>query len=348
MRWISALAVGLAACFLCGCGCGAQTSAPAATAPSGKATVAGASGGVFGRIPRIVDAVQPSVVSVLVRSQQGEGIGSGVIWSADGLIVTNNHVVASGGSIEVAFANGQRVSAKVKATDPLSDLAVLTVGRKGLPAAHFRRGLPDVGELAVAIGTPLGLAETVTAGIVSALHRSLPAEPPEGQALVDLLQTDAAISPGNSGGALVDAEGRVMGINVAYIPPQQHAVSIGFAIPSPEVVQVVQQLLKTGHVQHAFLGIQPADVTPDVARRFGLSVQQGVLVIDVVQGSAAAKGGLEPGDVIVALAGTEVRSVEDLFTVLRSHRPGQEVKVEVVRGGSRKTLAVRLTDRPQR
>jgi serine protease DegQ len=299
--------------------------------------------GTFEQIPDVVDRLTPSIVTVLVRTAQGEGEGSGVIWDRDGTIVTNNHVVEGAQQVEVAFASGARVRAEVKATDPLYDLAVVTTDRSGLPAATFASRLPRVGALAIAMGSPLGFANTVTSGIVSGLHRSIPSA---GQtpALVDLIQTDAPISPGNSGGALVDARGQVIGINVAFIPPAARAVSIGFAIPAPTVVDDVRQLISKGRAVHAFLGVQPAEVTPALAQQFGLTVAAGALVQAVVPGSAAAKAGLEPGDVIVALGQRHVESVEDLFAALRGRHPGESVAVKVVRDGKTRTVDVTLSE----
>jgi serine protease DegQ len=300
-------------------------------------------GGVFGDIPEVVRRLEPSVVSVLV----GRGIGSGVIWDADGLIVTNHHVVAGAdGPIEVAFATGERAPATVEASDPRTDIAVLRVDRNGLPPAEFADALPEVGSLAVAVGSPLGFENTVTAGIVSALHRSIPSGG-RTPALVDLIQTDAAISPGNSGGALADSRGRVIGINVAYIPPQQTgAVALGFAIPATTVVEVVRQLLETGMVRHAYLGVVPAQVTPGLADRFDLDVEEGVLLREVEQGGPAAEAGLQPGDVIVQLDGEQMRTVEDLFAALRRLGPGDTVTAEVVRGEERLDVDVTLGERP--
>jgi S1-C subfamily serine protease len=298
----------------------------------------------FEQIPDVVDRLAPSIVTVLVRTAQGEGEGSGVIWNRDGTIVTNNHVVEGASQVEVAFASGARVRAEVKATDPLYDLAVVSTGRSGLPAASFAPRLPRVGELAIAMGSPLGFANTVTSGIVSGLHRSIPSA---GQtpALVDLIQTDAPISPGNSGGALLNARGQVIGINVAFIPPAARAVSIGFAIPAPTVVDDVRQLISKGRAVHAFLGVQPAEVTPQLAQQFGLKVAAGALVQAVVPGSAAAKAGLEPGDVIVELGQRRVESVEDLFAALRGRHPGQRVAVKVVRDGKTMSVDVTLSER---
>jgi serine protease DegQ len=299
----------------------------------------------FERIPNIVDEVEPSVVTVLVRGSQGEGSGSGVIWDDDGHIVTNNHVVEGAGDVEIALASGTRLDAELVATDPLTDLAVVRVGQRGLPPAEFATSLPDVGALAVALGSPLGLTNTVTAGIVSALHRNLPAGGTQ-PALVDLVQTDAAISPGNSGGALVDGEGVVIGINVAYLPPESRAVSIGFAIPSPTVRDVVPQLIERGEVEHAFLGIAPAPLTPELAQEFDLGVEEGVIVRELTGGGPAGAAGIRPGDVLVSLDGRPLRTVEDLFAELRRLEPGQRVGVELVRDGQRRELTVRLAERP--
>ncbi|MDQ3611198.1 MAG: trypsin-like peptidase domain-containing protein [Actinomycetota bacterium] len=311
------------------------------------ATVRASGAGAFGRIPELVRQVEPSVVAILVETSQGQGQGSGVIWGADGTIVTNNHVVADADRVEVAFADGSRVPADVVATDPFTDLAVLGAERDGLPAADFASELPEVGELAVAIGNPLGLENTVTAGIISGLNRSVPGALTQGAtALVDLLQTDAPISPGNSGGALVDGRGRIVGINVAYVPPQQSAVSIGFAIPAPTVTDVVRQLLATGDVEHAYLGIQGATLTPEIADRFDLDADSGVVVLAVEDGSPAAAAGLRPGDLLVAFGDRPLPQIEDLFGALRTRRPGERVTLSLVRDGARQQARVTLSDRP--
>jgi S1-C subfamily serine protease len=165
-------------------------------------------------------------------------------------------------------------------------------------------------------------------------------------ALVGLLQTDAPISPGNSGGGLFAGDGTVMGINVAYIPPAGGAVSIGFAIPATTVVDAVDQLLATGHVQHAYLGIEPQQVTPPAAQQLGLQVDHGVLVIRVFPGSPAAKAGLKPGDVIVKVDGHDVQIIEDLYSALRSHKPGDQMQLTIDRKGTETPLTVTLADRP--
>lgn len=321
------LAVGLA-----GCDGGEPETAPEREAPSGD---------VFARIPEIVDEVQPSVVAVFVQG----GEGSGVIMDEEGLIVTNAHVVGAARRVDVQLATGERLPAEVQATDEFTDLAVLQVERTGLPAAEFAEDLPDVGELAVAMGNPFGLENSVTAGIVSGLNRAIPSG---GQtpALVDLIQTDAPISPGNSGGALVDGDGRVIGINVAFIPPEARAVSLGFAIPAPTVTSVARQLIEKGEAQHAFLGILVAPVTPQLSQSFGLGVDHGVLVREVGAGSPADEAGLRRGDVIVGFADRDIQAPEDLFAELRDHEPGDTVQVTIVRGGERRSLELTLGERP--
>jgi len=294
-------------------------------------------------IPRLVRELQPSVVAVLTD----EGEGSGVVYAEDGTVVTNNHVIEGADEIRVAFADGDRVDAEVRATDPRSDLAVLRVDREDLPPAPFAGELPEVGELAVAMGNPLGFENSVTAGIISGLHRAIPGSASENPALVDLVQTDAPISPGNSGGALLDAGGEVVGINVAYIPPgETGAVSIGFAIPSPTVVDVVDQLLDTGEVRYPFLGVTPQAVTPQIAERLDLGTEEGVIVQSVVPGGPADDAGMEPGDVIVGLDERPLRTVEDFLVELREFAPGDEVTVEVVRDGDRQSFDLRLSERP--
>jgi S1-C subfamily serine protease len=255
--------------------------------------------------------------------------------------VTNNHVAAGAEEASVLLASGEKLKAEVVATDPLTDLAVLRVDRDGLPAAQFAKGLPDPGALAIAIGNPLGFEETVTAGVISGLDRALPTggQTPE---LVGLLQTDAPISPGNSGGALVDSDGRVTGINVAYIPPEQRAVSIGFAIPSPVVREVVAQLLDDGKAEHAYLGtsVRPVGADP------GGDSEGGVVVAAVEKGSPADDAGLRRGDVIVEAGGRLVTTVEDLYSALRQRDPGEELEVAFVRDGDRDEATVTLADRP--
>ncbi len=228
-------------------GCTGVDRQPAAASPAPR--TAGNPGnqpsGAFGQIPNVVSKTQTSVVTIITS----KGLGSGVVWSADGIVVTNEHVINGSKRVEVAFADGRRVSGTVRAADAVTDLAVVQAEREGLPPATFQKELPRVGDLAIAIGSPLGFENTVTAGIISGLHREIPGSAQQTQSLVDLIQTDAAISPGNSGGAVVNGNGQVVGISEAFIPPSEGAVSIGFAIPAETAVNVVGQLLENGRAR---------------------------------------------------------------------------------------------------
>jgi serine protease DegQ len=305
---------------------------------------------LVGGIAQLVADIEPSVVSVAVAAPVTGGpggAGSGVIVRSEGVIVTNAHVVGDAEEVEVMLADGVRLTAIVEARDQITDLAVLRVDRQDLPAAVFAEGYPDVGDLAVAVGNPLGFDNTVTAGIISGLQRSLPDAVTAGtQALVDLIQTDAAISPGNSGGALVNAEGEVVGITVAYIPPAVGAVSLGFAIPSPTVEAVVDSLLADGTVSHAYVGVQAIALTPQIVERFGVPVARGIIVMEVEPDSPAARADVRPGDVITEIDGTPVGDVGQFLTQLRQYRPGESVVLDVVREGDSLELTVDLGERP--
>jgi S1-C subfamily serine protease len=309
------------------------TSLPQSSQPTGSP---------FAFLPTLVESVRPSVVAIVTDG----GEGSGVIWDDQGRIVTNHHVIEGASSAQVVLASGERIPAEFVASDPFTDLAVLRISRNDLPEAVFSEELPRVGELALALGNPLGFEGSASAGIISGLHRSIPSGGTT-PALVDLIQTDAAISPGNSGGALVNSEGEVVGINVAYIPPQASAVSIGFAIPAPTVISVVDQLIKTGSVEHAYLGIEPRPMTPQIASLIGSPTDDGVLVFAVTPGAAAARGGVQPGDVIVEFDGMAVETVEDLYAQLRMKRPGEQATLTVARQGAETDLTVTLDDRPR-
>jgi serine protease Do len=307
----------------------------------------------------VASRVGSSVVQVNVTAvrqtplgtQRGEGIGSGVIYRPDGYVITNNHVVQGATGVDVAFADGTTETARVVGTDPDTEIAVLRVGRDGLPAATFSEETPIVGQLAVAIGSPSGFESTVTSGIVSGVGREFPPEltggGPVAKALVDLIQTDAAISPGNSGGALADRDGRIIGINVAYLPPgQTGAENLGFAIPSDTAVSVADQLIETGEVTTAYLGVTTTDLSPEDASRFELPVDAGALVEQVVPGSAADRAGVRSGDIITALGGAKVESYGDLLGALRDYEPGETVTLTVFRDTAETNLQVTLGENP--
>lgn len=290
-------------------------------------------------IPDLVDQLQPSVVSIVLEGVEG----SGVVYASD-TIVTNEHVVGGNDSVQVVLASGRRLEATVDATDICTDLAVLTVEREELAPARFADDLPRVGELAIAIGNPLGFEKTVTAGIVSGLHRAIPAVS-QTPSLTDLVQTDAAISPGNSGGALVSGRGEVIGINVAYIPPVASAVSLGFAIPAPTVTSVVEQLLANRRARHPFLGVRPGELTQQLADQLRIDAESGVLVVEVTAGSGADEAGLEESDVIVGFDGEPIATVEDLLARIRASEPGETVRIEYLRERDRRETEARLGER---
>ena len=309
-------------------------------------------------VDEIAAEVEPSVVQVNVRAiqetpqgpQEGEGVGSGVIYREDGYIVTNNHVVEGAEEVNVALADGSTESGKVVGTDPSTDLAVVRVDRGGLPAANFVEDLNlRPGELAVTVGSPSGFQSTVSQGVISGLNREVPASLTGGRqeaALVDLIQTDAAISPGNSGGALVNGESEVVGVNAAYLPPgQTGAVNIGFAIPSPTAISVADQIIETGRATQPYLGVGVANLTPEISERFGTGAERGALITSVEPGSPADEAGVEPRGVIRAVGEEEVQDTGDLLAALRNYRPGDEVELTVARDGGESQVTVELRER---
>ncbi|MGW6442245.1 S1C family serine protease [Lentzea sp. NPDC055074] len=283
----------------------------------------------------VVTRTAPSAVTVRVE----DGVGSGVVLRSD-VVVTNEHVVKTNRQVRIRYADGQESGGEVIATDPLSDLAVVRTERKNLPVAEFRAELPRPGEAVLAIGSPLGLEFTVTAGIVSGLHRTLSGGPQ-----VELIQTDAPISPGNSGGALLDSAGRVIGINESYIPPSQGAVSLGFAIPSGVTLDVAEKLLSAGKVEHPYLGASLGDLTPEIRSRFGITTERGALVLEVEPAGPAEAGGMRAGDVVVEMKDQQVGGVQDVQAVLRSSRVGERIPVSVRRGDQLTQLTVALGSR---
>ena len=318
-----------------------EAAAPTAAAPSASqdaaaqevaAQSAGAAPAVPtmapGGIAAVAERTLPSVARVDVASRQAQGSGSAVIYREDGYLVTNNHVVEGADEVQITLPDGTVWAADVVGTDPTSDLAVLRIEADDLPVPPYAEREAIVGETTIAVGSPFGLDSTVTAGIVSALGRSLPGEE---SLLVDLVQTDAAINPGNSGGALLDAEGNVIGINTAIYSRTGSFAGIGFAVPVTTVRRVADQLIDQGFVEFAQLGIQGGAVAPQVAEEYGLATSRGALVVDVVEGSAADEAGLEAGDIITAVDGEEVTSMADLTARIRERSPGDSIALDVVR-----------------
>lgn len=297
-------------------------------------------------VPDIVSEIEPSVVTIRTET----GLGSGIVYKADGTIVTSTHVIVDKSgrpfdTVEVRFADGTTSKAQVIATDTITDVGVIRAERDDLPTPDYQTSLPQVGEMVVVVGSPLGLTETVTAGIVSGLHRTMPASETSPQGLFDLIQVDAAISPGNSGGAVVNSDAEVIGLSTAYLPPSSGAVAIGFATPASTVTDVADQLLDDGAAQHAYVGIRPTEISQQLAERFGLPTTKGVLVLDVTAGGPAEKAGMRAGDIITSFAGREIAQEIDLFGAIRDQAPGDEVEVVVQRGDESVTLDLTLGDR---
>lgn len=291
------------------------------------------------QVSAIAKQVSPSVVRVDVAAGFRSGSGSGVVYDTNGHIITNNHVVEGAQQVRVTLPDGQEYDAEVVGVDPRSDVAVLHVDVDDLPVPAFAEETPEVGDPAIAIGSPFGLDGSVTAGVVSATNRTVTGT---STPLVDMIQTDAAINPGNSGGALVNGRGEVMGINTAIISGGGGNDGIGFAIPIGTVRSVADQLIETGEVRHAFLGIQGQDVDPDVAELYGLPVDRGAVIAEVVPDTPAAEAGLRRGDIITALDDQQIESMTDLVVAIQQHRPGDEVELTVVRSSGEEAITVTL------
>jgi len=277
------------------------------------------------------------------RSYTAQSLGSGFVWSSDGIIVTNNHVIEGASRITVMFSDGTQLPAKLIGVDPDSDLAVLRVDAKKLsPAPVGTSSDLMIGETVVAVGNPFGLSGSVTTGVVSALGRSVPSKE-EGRTFTDFIQTDASINPGNSGGPLLNIEGKVIGINVAIYAQAQ---GIGFAIPVDRAKKVIQDLLRYGQVHSAWIGAVTATLTPEEAKRIGTKASHGAIVARVFAGSPAQAAGLRAGDVITAVAGKPVDSRESFSTLTATLAGGQPIDLSIMREGSTSHVSVRPTDPP--
>jgi Do/DeqQ family serine protease len=271
------------------------------------------------------------------------GLGSGVIASPEGFLITNHHVVEGADEIEVLLADGRQAQAKLIGTDPETDVAVLKIDLPSLPAVVF--GNSDrlaIGESVLAIGNPFGVGQTVTAGIVSALER-------KGLGLntfENFIQTDAAINPGNSGGALVDANGHLVGINTAIFSRSGGSLGIGFAIPAATARSVMESLIKDGKVVRGWIGVEPREFNTEMAETLRLPVQRGVLIAGVLRDGPAAAGGVQPGDVVVRIGEQPVASTADLLGAVAALPPGSSATVGVQRGDKALELTVKIAQRP--
>lgn len=302
-------------------------------------------------VPRVAETIGPAVVNIITRTLAydfffqpvpQEGLGSGVIIDKNGYILTNYHVVDRAESITVNLADGRKVGGRVIGVDPGSDLAVLKIEAGNLPVAVLGdSNRIKVGQLAVAIGNPFGLQQTVTSGVISAIGRSI--REGQNQVLENLIQTDASINPGNSGGPLVNNRGQVIGINTAIIAQAQ---GIGFAIPINTAKSVAEQLISQGKVTRPWLGILGTTVTDELASQYKLPSKDGALVVRILPDSPAREAGLRPGDIVVMINEKPIGDMQELQQVVRLHKPGDKMVFAIYREGNRKNIEIRLGEAP--
>ena len=278
------------------------------------------------------------------EEQSQSSLGSGVIVSQQGFILTNHHVVEAADEIQVALADGRDIPAKLVGADPETDLAVLKVDLKNLPAMTF--GSSDnikIGDVVLAIGNPFGVGQTVTMGIVSALGRSHLGI----NTFENFIQTDAAINPGNSGGALIDVSGNLIGINSAIYSRSGGNQGIGFTIPVSLAKKIMEQIIKTGAVTRGWIGVEVQDVTPELADSFNLGTQQGALIAGVLRNAPADKADIHPGDVVVDIAGKRVSDSSSLLNLISELPPGKSAKIKVIRAQKPFIVEVNIGTRPK-
>ncbi|WP_442594791.1 S1C family serine protease [Parapusillimonas sp. JC17] len=277
------------------------------------------------------------------RRRESTNLGSGVIVREDGYILTNYHVIEAADAIEVALSDGRQTRAAIVGADPESDLAVLKIDLPDLRAIAFN-GSHEVktGDVVLAIGNPFGVGQTTTMGIVSALGRNRLGV----NIYENFIQTDAAINPGNSGGALIDTAGRLIGINTAIYSESGGSLGIGFAIPAGAAQTIMEQIIKTGSVTRGWLGIEPQDITPDLARAFGLGQRDGVIIASVLRNGPAWQAGLRVGDIVLQLNGEPVRDAIGFLNQIAPLTPSEKAKLQVVREGRKLEMDVRVGVRP--
>ena len=321
----------------------AETSLPGRSVLPAAAGQTGVRGTDEATVIRVARQATPAVVSVTSPG----GSGSGVIIRRDGVILTNAHVVGNNTGVDVGLADGRRVAGRVLGRDPSMDIAVVRIPlTDGAAAPIGDSDRLEVGQMAIAIGNPLGLERTVTTGVVSAVNRS-----PRGLELGGLIQTDAAINPGNSGGPLLDSQGRVIGINTVIYSPSGGSIGLGFAIPINVARDIAEQVLTTGRIIRAYLGIGTSDLIPELAAQWNLPVREGIIVRVVGPGTPAARAGLQPADIITRIDDERVVAGGDLRRILRNRQPGDTVRLTVVRIPERgraqtMTVSARLIEAP--
>lgn len=271
-------------------------------------------------------------------------LGSGVIVSPQGYIMTNNHVVEAAQAIEVAFADGRKAPARLVGTDPETDLAVIKIDMQDVPAISF--GQLDevkVGDVVLAIGNPFGVGQTVTMGIVSALGRNQLGI----NTFENFIQTDAAINPGNSGGALIDTNGNLLGINTAIYSRSGGSLGIGFAIPASTVKTVMESIIQTGQVTRGWIGVELQEITPELAESFGLKKSSGAIIAGVIRGGPADSAGIRPGDILLSVEGKPVNNTTDLLNLIAQLEPGKQASLGVLRKNQEAVLDVKVGTRPR-
>jgi serine protease DegQ len=278
------------------------------------------------------------------ETQRTSSLGSGVVVGADGYILTNHHVVEAADEIEVAFSDGRQAKARAVGSDPETDLTVLKVDAKNLPAISFGHlEQVSVGDVVLAIGNPFGVGQTVTMGIVSATGRSHLGI----NTFENFIQTDAAINPGNSGGALIDASGNLVGINTAIYSRTGTSMGIGFAIPVSIARQVMDQIIATGSVTRGWIGVEVQDITPELAESFKLANTHGVLIAGIVRGGPADKAGVKPGDILVEVDGKPIIDSSAMLNLVAAAQPGKPATLKLIRNGSPQTVKVTVGKRPK-
>ncbi len=270
-------------------------------------------------------------------------LGSGVVVSHDGYIMTNNHVVETADQIEVAFEDGRKATAKLVGTDPDTDLAVIKIDMPNLPAIAFADvDKAKVGDVVLAIGNPFGVGQTVTMGIISALGRS--------QLGINIyenfIQTDAAINPGNSGGALIDTSGNLLGINSAIYSRSGGSLGIGFAIPVSTVKMVMDAIISKGQVVRGWIGVEPRDITPELADNLGLPKKDGVIIAAVLKNGPADKSGIRPGDILISIADKPISNMAEMFNLIAQLQPGSQTDMIVLRDNKEVKINVGVGKRP--
>ena len=271
-------------------------------------------------------------------------LGSGVIVSSQGYILTNNHVVEAADEIEVALSDGRKAAAKVVGSDPETDLAVVKINLPNAPAITLGHAdQTKVGDVVLAIGNPFGVGQTVTMGIVSAMGRNHLGI----NTFEDFIQTDAAINPGNSGGALIDTNGNLLGINTAIYSRSGGSLGIGFAIPVSTIKMVMESIISSGQVVRGWIGVEPQDITPELAESFGLTTKTGAIIAGVLKGGPADKAGMKPGDILVSVEGKPVNDTTDMLNLIAQLVPGNKAKMTVLRKTQESVLDVTVGKRPK-